>query len=442
MRNHLHRTRRAIAVLAMAALVGSAAAVVGTSPAQAATPGGTIAFVKNYNVWLVRADGSALTQITRDGTFASPYMSPSMSDAGVIAVGKGQEIVRMQQSGKVLNRINPGPLNNSAGQPVDGPPIHVAISPNGQSIAYTMVNYTCPIGVSCGARPVTGVTDAAALSPNRIKKNYYSEPSWVTNTRLMTHGGYLSHMMLQDLGGDYEHWFDDSDVMYESTDLGDAAVSRDGTRWAGVRGYNETTHLVTGRVTSNVRTGSISSLTPATYDCATTTDAAITNPSWGPDNKSVVFTDSDGLVVMTTGATCAGNTFRVIAPGGTEPFWSPAALSSDAGTFRPAETKPAKVLKKFKVKTKPKIKKGKKVVKKAEVGARLKATRGKWSKAPRKVTFRWMRGAKIIKGKAGAKAAYRVKRADRGKKLSVKVTVKRPGFAKKTVRTKPVRIRR
>ncbi len=62
---------------------------------------------------------------------------------------------------------------------------------------------------------------------------------------------------------------------------------------------------------------------------------------------------------------------------------------------------------------------------------RLKATRGTWSKKPSTVRYRWLRAGKTIKGATGS--AYRLGVKDVGRKVRVRVTVRRPGYVKKTV---------
>jgi len=79
-------------------------------------------------------------------------------------------------------------------------------------------------------------------------------------------------------------------------------------------------------------------------------------------------------------------------------------------------------------KTKPKVSG------KTKVGKKLKVTKGKYSPAKVKVTYRWLRGGKAIKG--ATKASYTLKKADRRKKISVKVTVKASGYTTLKVTTK------
>lgn len=64
---------------------------------------------------------------------------------------------------------------------------------------------------------------------------------------------------------------------------------------------------------------------------------------------------------------------------------------------------------------------------KAKVGKRLKVKPGTWGPKPVKLKFQWLRGGKAIKG-ATAKA-YKVKKKDRGKKLKVRVTATKAGYA-------------
>lgn len=61
----------------------------------------------------------------------------------------------------------------------------------------------------------------------------------------------------------------------------------------------------------------------------------------------------------------------------------------------------------------------------------LKATSGSWSKKPAIVRYQWLRTGTKIKG--ATKAAYRLGVKDVGRKVKVQVTVRRPGYVKKTV---------
>ncbi|WP_377466302.1 choice-of-anchor M domain-containing protein [Populibacterium corticicola] len=69
----------------------------------------------------------------------------------------------------------------------------------------------------------------------------------------------------------------------------------------------------------------------------------------------------------------------------------------------------------------------------AKVGKTLKVKVTVKPKAS-KVSYQWLRNGKAIKG--ATKASYKVKRADVGKKISVKVSVKKSGYSNKSVTSK------
>ncbi|HEY3544963.1 MAG TPA: hypothetical protein VGK17_02590 [Propionicimonas sp.] len=62
------------------------------------------------------------------------------------------------------------------------------------------------------------------------------------------------------------------------------------------------------------------------------------------------------------------------------------------------------------------------------VGATLTAAAGKWGPAPVALSYRWYRNGKAIS--RATKATYRLAKADKGKKITVKVTGSKPGYSK------------
>lgn len=77
---------------------------------------------------------------------------------------------------------------------------------------------------------------------------------------------------------------------------------------------------------------------------------------------------------------------------------------------------------------------------KARVGRTLRATRGAWNTAGVKVTYRWLRNGKVIKG--ATRAEHRLVKKDAGKKVRVVVRATKKGWTGATVRSKVVRVRR
>lgn len=75
----------------------------------------------------------------------------------------------------------------------------------------------------------------------------------------------------------------------------------------------------------------------------------------------------------------------------------------------------------------------------ARVGGKLTATPGTWSPTPTRIAYAWYRGITRIKG--ATKPTYTVIKADRGQRLTVRVTAGRAGWAAKTAASAAVRVR-
>jgi Tol biopolymer transport system component len=312
--------RRAIAAAAVAAaFLGAAAAT-----AQA----DSIAYVKAHNVWIAEPDGSAQHQVTRDGTADWPYRSPSQADDGTIAAAHGTDLVRLAQNGTVLSRFDPPDSTDSAGQLIGGHPSHVALSPDGHRIAYTYVHANCPPGVSCGTRAVTLVSHSdRPTPPETFGRVHLSNPSWAGNDRLLVFGGFLRQVNHWTPGQPAEtHWFDDKDLfgIENSTDLGDGELGAD--RFAAVRGYGDSTHLMFYKATGFGGA-------PA-YACNTGNESTLDSPTWSPDGTRIAFAHKDGVEVLPLPSVepdCPGaSSGTVVLPGASEPDWGPAAVAPAA----------------------------------------------------------------------------------------------------------------
>lgn len=430
---------RGLALAVMAAgLTTSLAAPVGAAPAdeardvhvagRAGTAAGSIVYISNYNVWIARGDGSGARALTTDGSFAAPYGSPTQSDAGVVVATRSERIIRMNQSGRVLNVLDPPPLPTSVGVSIDGTPVDAAISPDGTRIAYTFTKYLTPIGASSGFRSATGYTAADALSdPTPLRSTYFWDPSWVGNARTLQTGGYGSQVMVHDLGAEPVHWFDDADMSMPSTDVGNTDLSRNGQLLAAVRGYNESSTIYWYAVNGNATSGA----PPAdpTALCQIGPLNGITNPTWGPDSDSLAWQEPDGIWTRSGARDCTVPS-TLILPGGSEPHWSPAVLGEPEVITQPDPVTP------LKNESRPVIKG------KAKVGSKLKASTGSWSVSGLEFSYKWFRNGKKISGKAGKKKVHKVVRADRGKRLTVKVTARREGYGRQSVTSAPVKVKR
>ena len=337
-------------LITLLTLIG-ATVLIGVGTASAGS--GSIVFVKNHDVWIANSDGSGQYQVTRNGTADSPWRSPSQADDGTIAASHDVQIVRMKQNGAVLNTINPPPLKNSVSHMVDGVPVKVAISPDGKLISWTFVTYECPIGVSCGARPVTGYSAAGGLTdPSKYGSTYFTDPSWIGNTRTLQSGGYGSQVNIDDLGsGEPVHWFDDGDYTENSTDLSDAELAPDGSRLAAVRGYGSSTHIIWYTVNGNAKQGP----PPAapTPECLTGELEGLGGPTWAPDSKSLIWEEPDGIWLKSgIGGACDTPQPKLLIPGGSEPDWGPATVNPGPRTDDPISVR------QLSLKLKPALKRG------------------------------------------------------------------------------------
>jgi hypothetical protein len=317
-------TRRTLVAAALAAACLAA---------PAAAQADSIAYVKGHDVWLANPDGSGQYQVTLDGSADRPYGSPSQADDGTIVARHGNEIVRLRQNGALLSRFDPPDTTDSAGQPIGGAPVDVAVSPDGSKVAYSYYQYNCPPGASCGARYVTLYSGAAAATPEATYgKLFRNSPSWVSNSRVLVFGGFLSQVNYDSPGGgadDDVHWFDDKDIFAPSTDLGDGELSRQGDRIALIRDYGDATHLMFHKVSENVVGGTPTG--PPAYACNTGPEPTLDGPSWSPDGSRIAFAHKDGIEVLPLPSVepgCPGaSSGTVVIPGGSQPDWGPAAVN-------------------------------------------------------------------------------------------------------------------
>jgi len=74
----------------------------------------------------------------------------------------------------------------------------------------------------------------------------------------------------------------------------------------------------------------------------------------------------------------------------------------------------------------------------ARVGRTLTAVRGSWSPVPRLYSYQWLRNGSAIS--RATRSTYVTSRTDRGKNISVRVTVKATGYSTTFRTSKAVRV--
>jgi hypothetical protein len=320
------RVRRVLHVTVLALVV-----VAGLLAAAPPAGADSIVYLKDKNVWAAEPDGSGAVQITTGGDWSSV----SQADDGTIAATKelADRITLLRRDGTVIRELAT-PSASISGSAFSPQPRNVAISPDGSKIAYQYLQYMCPS--SCGVRYTTLYTDSAAVSPVSQYGNQGDtrEPSWVTNNRALTFGGYSIGVNLDDLGGgDYSftHWFDGEDTDGGYLDTADGELSPQNDRLAVLLSYGSSLTVGFYSVSGNVTSGP----PPAapTLECWTTPlGDDYSSPSWSPDGRALAFANSEGIEIFDLPAVaggCPGASSRgVVIPGAKKPDWGPAAPGS------------------------------------------------------------------------------------------------------------------
>jgi hypothetical protein len=295
----------------------------------------SIVFIKDKNVWVANPDGSAARAITTDGA-QSEYWSPSQADDGTIAVAHRQGIELWNRDGTKIAELDPPARTDSVSHPVDGAVADVAISPDGKTIAFAYANYSCPVAADCTARETMGYMPTSGSKPaSEYSGNIYlGDPSFYSNTETVAFGGYNHQVNYHVIGPgttDF-HWFDDWNIVGHeaSTDLNDGEMNRQHTKFAAMRGYGNTTHLVWYKMNGEP------SVDP-TMVCGTGKLAGIHGPSWAPNGDALAWGEPDGIWTIPSTRLiepdCAKTQPTLTIPGGSEPDWGPA----DIGAPKPPE---------------------------------------------------------------------------------------------------------
>ena len=385
--------------------------------AHAAAPG-TIVYIRNNNVWIAKGDGSAQVAVTTNGgTALNRYHSPSMSDNGVISVLRGNNLMRLRTNGEVLSSFDTGRLLPTA---VVQNTADAQASPSGARVSYTLSAWQGPgYSVRSGVRYSTANGSAYVGQQQLFRRQAH----WLSESRVVMSDGVGLHV--HDIASETtSEWFTPEIVheSYKYEGMRNPAISRNGAWVAATVGeYAPESEVMWFKVN-----GSLASGVPAapTFTCKLTPENPtdeLDHPTFAPDGSAIAWQEATGVWIKPNPAACNGDGLRLLLPGGGDPFWSKATYSipprAGSGTTKPKPKSKAKALK---------AKAAPKVSGKAKVGRTLKVGKGKWNAKPKKIGYQWYRGKKKIKG--ATKAKYRVKRADRGKRLRVKVTVKRSGY--------------
>lgn len=332
--------KRALAgsALALGAALTLAAADAGDTLSAPARAGGSIVFVRGGNVWIAAPDGSRQRRVSRDGTRANPYTSPSQADIGTIVVLRGTKIQRLTQRGRRLGRPfsvatglrNPGPLHELASRPV--------VSPDGKKVALykTLLQgvYDPRTGVS-GLNLLAVTTEyrsavsGAKLGVRHEPGTYLQSPSWIDNRNLLVfapYNGFAPQVFVDTLGGGLRGWFADdleggSSFDRRLVDEGELARGRD--KLAAIRGTNVDGDWRDATITIYAVRGF--AVAPSAACAVRASRGPLANPTWSPDGSALAWGDVAGVWTSPVDlrAPGCGLAPRLVIRGGTAPDWGP-----------------------------------------------------------------------------------------------------------------------
>lgn len=394
----------------------------------------SIVYTKGNDVWLAAPDGSSARPVTSGGG----YQSPTQSNDGTILAQRGTRFVRMDRQGRVLATLKSVLTDKPANIRAVGP-FDPVLSPDGAKLAYWIGMYsswtdygnniewtrTGPVTVWQDARDgkILGVT------------HYYDEPSWLPGSDgallFAEENALTAQVVASGIGEDHtkaRQWFRDSENKPAGEEYPKAISTGELTP--------QMDRLALLRATVEYGSGGVAEgpgNTIVTYGVrlpgVPTMECFISNavggqfgrPSWSPDGGSLAWQEGNGIWTMAIGRDCSGSQ-RLVIPDGRDPDWGPADPGAGPGPGpAPGPGRPS-----------IKVPRSMRSVLKIEIACgacRASAV----ARAGRRVVART---SKRISGSGRLKL-----RPKRGRRLSVKVTVKPDGGAATTL-TRTVKVRR
>ncbi|WGY01032.1 hypothetical protein QI633_21135 [Nocardioides sp. QY071] len=425
-----------VAAAGATALTGLAVGSGVTGPPQAAAAQagapGTLVYVKGYDVYLARPDGTGERRLTTNGTASDPWVSPTGDNLGTIVAARDSMVYRMDRSGTILDSFDPPAIDDGPEVHYDGTVVKAAVSPDGGRVAYTYRDYHCELAV-CADYFATGIASADGTSPS-IEYGFLrgDNPSWVSDSRLIGNGPDRYGLRLLDIGDDSWDWFHDGEFP-KYVRLAEPAVSRDGRLLATTRGTGADSRVTVYEVNGDIVTGSY--LPPAATICQLPAAQGQGSPAFAPDSSALAWSQPEGVWVKPDPLDCDADATLVL-PGARDVSWAEPELPAGPGNQPDQQQDPGS---KTPV-TGLALQAAPRLVGKARPGKVLKVKGGAWTPTPSALTYQWLRNGKAIK--KATKASYRITRKDRGKRISVRVTADTAGLAGSVWTSKKVKVRR
>ena len=352
------------------ATLGAAVVIVlGASVAPSASAD-SLVYMRGGEAWISHPDGSDAKQVTGQ---ANNWSWPTEDDSGNILLAgglggiragvedtPGSEIYRINQQGADLSSPQQTPGSESTVGCVTYAPRSLRVAPDGRHYAYD--SFFCGQFIT-----QIGAVGGAGFSGSEYMSSFVF-PYWVDNSDfVVSRGGQPlvdsdGEWWTHDLGDQADHgfnWFGDPASYAEpgntngwATGFDGIAVSRDQTKAATLEEDAANWPDGAARKVAIRLWSAAGAPTPAHSTVATPTfqceldlpgDPGVTawydnaGPTFSPDGTRLAFAEPDGVHIANVSnlADCAGISAPLVIPGATQPFWSAANESPNAGYVPP-----------------------------------------------------------------------------------------------------------
>ncbi len=359
-------------------LLAAAVAVAATAASAAPAMAGSIAYIKDGNVWLSTDDGGRQFQVTTAGGYADV----SQADDGTMIALKGVRLHKLDRMGNVLADFDtPVSDTRPPGQRVFYGPFDPAISPDGSKVSYTYYYMTQSQNPTCyPPQCVTTINEGGTGYSRSDRQTGWDEPGfyrhsgwrnafWVDDqTTVLSDPTHLpNHDVIVDTPGERQGatgfmaktWF--SDTVENNPHMSGGDITRDKRKLAFVTGENDSTlsFYAVSEFPTTFPDGEAPYSTKPTV-CYRYNKAAgnvFGTPTFSPDGGRAAFTNADGIHVVNVpdfskGCTMQGASpqSKLTIPGAIQPDWGPAEVPAARPTTPvtpdpPKDTKPSPEIK-------------------------------------------------------------------------------------------------
>lgn len=292
----------------------------------------TIVYTSDGDVFIADMTTGNVSAVTKDGSVADPYRSPSQADDGTIVAVRGEadeaRLYRFDQAG---NRLN-APFETAA--PTTGP-MEAQVSPDGSTVAFhaaTVVDgcgpfYTCP---DTRTTIQYSAADHFTEPYARGEAGGFISPSWIDNERtLVFSGGIWIHRLDTDNSTAWVGAYFEGDEEAKFRNIREGDISRDGKRLVAVfNHYQDSTGFLQlfrpdGDLVNEPRQ------TCRIKAADGSLNGIFSDATWSPDGSQLAWAEADGIhIASIDDTTCAISGFQMLE--GQEPDWSGAPYAPPA----------------------------------------------------------------------------------------------------------------